>query len=152
MLELTHELGLADQILFRGVVPHERLSQYYQAADVCVVPSYYESFGLVAVEAQASGTPVIATRVGGLQYTVRDGQTGYLVSWRCPEPFAERLEALLANPDLQQRFGRMARTAVERFDWAAVATQIAAIYDELLTPPVLPAVDGSTSPHVSSSR
>ena len=152
LLALTHELELADQILFRGVVPHERLSQYYQAADVCVVPSYYESFGLVAVEAQASGTPVIATRVGGLQYTVRDGQTGYLVSWRCPEPFAERLEALLANPDLQQRFGSMARTAMERFDWAAVAAQVAAIYDELLTPPVLPAVDSNTSPHVPSSR
>lgn len=129
---LIAELGIGARVRFVGAVEREQLPAYYQAADVCVVPSYYESFGLVAVEALASGTPVIATRVGGLQYTVRDGQTGYLIPWRCPEPFAERLEALLLNNDLHRRFRRAARPSVERFDWRIVASGIADIYEELL--------------------
>src|SRR5439155_1314092 len=85
---------------------------YYNAADVCVVPSYYESFGLVAVEAMACGVPVIASRVGGLRETVQDGQTGYLVPWLCPEPFAERLELLLDNEPLRRNPGRTARATL----------------------------------------
>ena len=129
---LAYEAGLGDRIRFIDAVGHDQIVGYYQAADVCVIPSYYESFGLVAVEALACGTPVIATRVGGLQYTVRDGETGYLISWRCPEPFAERLEALLANDDLRGRFGRAARDSVRPFDWRAVTAQIVDIYEDLL--------------------
>ena len=129
---LAREVGLGDRVRFIDAVNRERLVGYYQAADVCLVPSYYESFGLVAVEALACGTPVIATRVGGLQYTVRDGGTGYLISWRCPEPFAERLEALLANADLRARFGRAARESVRPFDWRTVAAQIVDVYEDLL--------------------
>ena len=129
---LCREVGIADRVQFRDAVSRAQLPRYYQAADLCLVPSYYESFGLVAVEALASGTPVIATRVGGLQYTVRDGRTGYLISWRCPEPFAERLEALLANGDLRRRFSRAARESVQHLSWAAVADQVIQVYEDLL--------------------
>ncbi|HYM15969.1 MAG TPA: glycosyltransferase [Dehalococcoidia bacterium] len=125
-------LGIDHHISFIGAVPHETLPLYYNAADVCVVPSYYESFGLVAVESMACGTPVIASRVGGLTSTVSDGETGYLVPWRCPEPFAERLELLLENDELRASFGRAGREAVERFRWANVADAVAALYEELL--------------------
>lgn len=131
---LAAELGIVAQVRFVGPVDRSLLPTYYRAADVCVVPSYYESFGLVAVEALASGVPVIATRVGGLSYTVQDGRTGYLVPWRCAEPFAERLEVLLANADLRARFRRAARDSVRQFAWSAVAARVAAVYESLLAP------------------
>ena len=125
-------LGVDHHISFVGAVEHESLPLYYNAADVCVVPSYYESFGLVAIESMACGTPVIASRVGGLTSTFSDGETGYLIPWRCPEPFAERLELLLDNDELRASFGRAAREAVERFRWANVADAVSAMYDGLL--------------------
>lgn len=124
--------GIAHRVRFEGPVLHERLPLYYAAANVCVVPSYYESFGLVAVEAMACGTPVVASRVGGLVSTVIDGVNGYLIPWRCPEPFAEKLEVLLNNPELRENFGRAARRSVERYRWRTVALQVAALYDNCL--------------------
>jgi D-inositol-3-phosphate glycosyltransferase len=126
------KLGIERQIVFVGAVQHDRLPLYYSAADVCVVPSYYESFGLVAVEAMACGTPVVASRVGGLTSTIRDGVTGYLIPWRCPEPFTERLETLLANSELRDNLGSAARKAAEDFGWERVADGIAALYNSLL--------------------
>ena len=125
-------LGVDHHISFVGAVEHDKLPLYYNAADVCVVPSYYESFGLVAVESMACGTPVVASRVGGLTSTVSDGETGYLIPWRCPEPFVERLELLLDNDELRASFGRAGREAVERFRWANVADAVAALYESLL--------------------
>lgn len=124
--------GVAANVRFEGPVAHEALPAYYAAADICVVPSYYESFGLVAVEAMACGTPVVASRVGGLISTVTDGVTGYLIPWRCPEPFAEKLEVLLNNPELRRNFGLAARRSMERFRWRSVALRIAAVYDAAL--------------------
>jgi D-inositol-3-phosphate glycosyltransferase len=121
--------GITANIRFEGAVSHEVLPWYYSAADVAVVPSYYESFGLVAVEAMACGTPVVASRVGGLVSTVIDGVTGYLIPWRCPGPFAERLEVLLENPELRANFSRAAQRSVERFRWSTVGLQIADVYD-----------------------
>ena len=130
--EQARELGVSANVRFEGAVAHDRLPLYYSAADVCVVPSYYESFGLVAVEAMACGTPVVASRVGGLVSTVTDGVTGYLIPWRCPEPFAEKLEVLLNNPELRANFSRAARRSVERFRWSRVGLQVAAMYDEVI--------------------
>jgi D-inositol-3-phosphate glycosyltransferase len=121
--------GLSANVRFDGAVAHADLPLYYSAADVCVVPSYYESFGLVAVEAMACGTPVVASRVGGLISTVTDGVNGYLIPWRCPEPFAEKLEVLLNNPELRANFSRAARRSVERFRWRTIGLQIASLYD-----------------------
>ena len=129
---LASDLGIGERVCFLGAVDHEKLPLYYNAADICVVPSFYESFGLVALEAMACGTPVVASRVGGLTGTVRDGETGYLISWRCPEPFAERLELLLGNDALRRRFGEAAREVVKRYRWANVGEAVAGLYRELL--------------------
>jgi D-inositol-3-phosphate glycosyltransferase len=140
--ELASDLGIGERVCFLGAVDHEQLPLYYNAADICVVPSFYESFGLVALEAMACGTPVVASRVGGLTGTVRDGETGYLISWRCPEPFAERLELLLGNEPLRRRFGEAARDVVERYRWANVAEAAVGLYRELL---------GEASPQVGAA-
>jgi D-inositol-3-phosphate glycosyltransferase len=133
LLDLAGEVGVSDRVLFLDAVPHAELPLYFGAADVCVVPSYYESFGLVAVEAMACGVPVVASRVGGLKETVIDGRTGYLVAWRCPEPFAERLELLLSNEPLRRKLGREARAAAQRFRWPTVAAQVEDVYHELVS-------------------
>ncbi len=130
----ARDAGIADRISFAGAVPHDDLPVYYSAADVVVVPSYYESFGLVAVEAMACGTPVVASRVGGLMSTVIDGVNGYLIPWRCPGPFAEKLEVLIHNPELRANFSRAACTTVERFGWKRVAAEVANLYESLLKP------------------
>jgi len=130
--DLASALGIAERVTFLGAVDHERLPLFYSAADVCVVPSFYESFGLVALEAMACGTPVVASRVGGLTGTVRDGETGYLIPWRCPEPFAEKIELLLDNEELRRAFGLTAREYVERFRWGNVAEATLALYQELI--------------------
>jgi D-inositol-3-phosphate glycosyltransferase len=132
---LSAELGIADRVSFTGPVGHDRLPLYYSAADVCVVPSYYESFCLVALEAMACGTPVVASRVGGLSVTVRDGETGYLVSHQAPQPFAERVATLLADEDLRHSFGKTASEAASGFGWGNVAEAIEAIYHRLLASP-----------------
>ena len=116
---------------FAGAVDHDLLPLYYNAADVCVVPSHYESFGLVAIEAMASGVPVVASRVGGLTGTVKDGETGYLIPWLCPEPFAERIELLLDNEPLRVSLGEAARDAVGRFRWENVAGAVLEVYESL---------------------
>lgn len=130
---LARDLGISRKVSFQEAVSHDRLPLYYNAADICVVPSYYESFGLVAVEAMACGVPVIASRVGGLKETVEDGRTGYLVPWRCPEPFAERLELLLGNESLRRSLGRRGRAAAERYRWSEVAARVEDVYHELVS-------------------
>ena len=128
----AQEAGLGGNVRFTGAVPHEELPAWYSAADVCVVPSYYESFGLVAVEAMACGTPVVASRVGGLVSTVTDGVNGYLIPWRCPEPFAEKLEVLIRNPELRANFARSARESVQRFRWDEIARRMDALYEDVI--------------------
>jgi D-inositol-3-phosphate glycosyltransferase len=130
--DLAHTLGVGERVAFAGAVDHEMLPLYYNAADICVVPSHYESFGLVAIEAMASGVPVVASRVGGLTGTVRDGETGYLIPWLCPEPFAERIELLLDNEPLRISLGEAAREAVARYRWENVAGAVLEVYEALL--------------------
>ena len=131
-------LNVAESIEFVGRVAQDRLPWYYSAADVCVVPSYYESFGLVALESMACGTPVVASRVGGLSTVVHHGRTGYLKSWRCPEAFANSLEMILVNDSLQNSMGRAARRQAESMSWDAVAGQLLAVYQELSDAPPKP--------------
>ena len=127
---VAREVGVASQVRFLGAVPHDTLSTYYNAADVVVVPSFYESFGLVALEAMASGVPVVASRVGGLVATISDGRTGYLVPWRCPEPFAEKIDLLLRNEPLRRALGEAGRASMEQFAWGSVAERLSALYRE----------------------
>lgn len=128
------ELDIGGRVRFVGAVAHEALPDYYNAADVCVVPSYHESFGMVAVEAMACGVPVVASRVGGLISTVREGETGYLIPWRCPEAFAERLELLLNNESLRDGLGRAAQQAALSLSWDRIADQVESLYRGLLAP------------------
>jgi D-inositol-3-phosphate glycosyltransferase len=125
-------LGLGERVRFVGAVPQERLPLYYSAADVCVVPSYYESFGLVALEAMACGTPVVASRVGGLTGTVQDGVSGYLIPWRCPQPFADKIDLLLTNDELRRTMGAAAHERAQRFRWSAVASELSALYRQVI--------------------
>ena len=115
---------------FLGPRPPEELVAIYQAADIVAVPSYNESFGLVAVEAQATGTPVVAARVGGLPLAVADGETGVLVDGHDPAAWADALEALL---DDDARRISMAEAAVGRaaeFSWKASAETLKQVYEE----------------------
>ena len=129
--KLSDDLQLGDAVEFVGRVPQDRLALYYSAADVCVVPSFYESFGLAALESMACGTPVVATRVGGLSTIVQHGRTGYLKSWRCPEAFAQSLEMIMANEDLRDSMGRAARSRAETLSWDQVAGRLLALYERL---------------------
>lgn len=128
---LTVELGIDASVRFLGPLPQERLSLYYAAADCCLMPSYYESFGMVALEAMACGTPVIASRVGGLATTVQDGVTGYLVPEGNPEALAERTAQLLRDDTLRRRLGAEALRWARQFQWETVAEAICALYGEL---------------------
>ena len=128
---MAAELGLAERVRFEGSVPQERLPVYYSAADVAVAPSYYESFGFSALEAMACGTPVVAARAGGLRSLVRDGETGYLVPWHCPEPFAQRMEVLLSHPDLRERMGLAGLERAQDMDWGTTARAMVALYENL---------------------
>ena len=128
---LSEKLGIKEKVDFLGTVKHEELPFYYSAADVFVLPSYYESFGLVALEAMACGTPVVASRVGGLQTIVNDGETGYLIPWRCPEPFAHRLEMLLSNKTIRHSMGRAALNKAQQMGWSLVGQKLLELYDSL---------------------
>ena len=129
--QVAREQGLEDEIRFVGAIPQEELPRFYNAADLMVVPSYYESFGLVAVEALACGTPVIATKVGGLQYIVEDGENGFLIPWRCAGLFAEKIDAALGDASVLDELRACARPSVMRFSWRIVAEQIRQVYDTL---------------------
>lgn len=133
---LARTLNVEDVFDFVGRVDQEELPLYYNAADVCVVPSYYESFGLAALEAMACGTPVVAARVGGLSTIVQHGRTGYLKSWRCPEGFANSLEMIVASARLQRSMGLAARKRAEGMGWDQVAGQVSRLYDTLTNEPL----------------
>ncbi len=129
---LATELRLGDKVQFVGSVPHTDLPTYYNAADVCVLPSHYESFGLAALEASACGRPVVASRVGGLPSVVLDGQTGYLVAWRCPGAFLSRLELLLANARLRRQMGNAARAHAETLTWERSSSRLLVAFNSLV--------------------
>ena len=131
IMDLAQSLGIEESLEFVGLVDQSELPVYYNAADVCVVPSYYESFGLVALEALACGTPVVASRVGGLSGVVDHGRTGYLVSGRCPEPYADSVEMIFSNKALQKSMGRAARERAEGMGWEQVAEETLRLYREL---------------------
>jgi D-inositol-3-phosphate glycosyltransferase len=128
---LARKLGIADRVLWLGPVEQERLPLYYSGADACVVPSRYESFGLVALEALACGAALVASRVGGLPSIVRDGENGLLVPCRTPEEFAARIERVLDEPGLAAALRRAARPSMTRFSWAATAGRVLGLYAEL---------------------
>ena len=127
----SKQLGILEKITFTGSVNQSELRRYYSAADVFVLPSHYVSFGLVALEAMACGTPVVASRVGGIPSFVDDGETGYLITWRSAEPFADRIEMLLENLDLRNFMSESARVKANSMNWSTVAAEVADYYCNL---------------------
>ena len=130
---LVAELGIERQVEFRGSVAQEDLPLYYQSADVCVVPSHYESFGLVAIESLACGTPVIGSMVGGLPTVIRDGDNGLLVPWRQPSEFAERIDTLLRDRPLLDTLSSRDMQSVLRYGWGMVGQRITEMYQDVTT-------------------
>jgi len=132
--QLVADLDLAELTTFPGRIEHADLPLYYAAADVCVVPSHYEPFGLVAIEAMASRTPVVASQVGGLRYTVVPGVTGFLVPPRDEVAFATAIDRIVALPAWRDHLGELGRRRVKAmFSWTGVAARLSELYTQLLS-------------------
>ncbi|MDP1819844.1 MAG: glycosyltransferase [Acidimicrobiales bacterium] len=129
--ELADDLGVTGQLRHVDPQPHHLLSTYYRAADVCVVPSRSESFGLVAHESAACGTPVVAASVGGLRTLVDDGRTGFLVEGRDPAAFAGCIATILDDPGLARAFGERAAARARGYTWSTAAGRLRRIYADL---------------------
>jgi D-inositol-3-phosphate glycosyltransferase len=132
LMSLAGALGVSERVMLFPPQPQEKLKDFYAAADVVLVPSRSESFGLVALEAQACGTPVVAASVGGLRYVVEDGVGGFLVEGHDPEDHADRLLQILRDADLAARLSRGAATSALRFTWDSTASELLGVYNELL--------------------
>jgi D-inositol-3-phosphate glycosyltransferase len=134
-MELEHlrtravAMGVAERVLFVPPQPHEVLVDYYRAADLLIMPSYSESFGLVAAEAQASGLPVVAARVGGLPYVVGASTSGLLVDGHNPQSYAAAATAILDHPDFRSSLSNGAIEFAARFSWDGTADRLVDLYD-----------------------
>ena len=129
---LANKLGITDLVRFIPPINRESLVTWFQAADVCAVPSYSESFGLVALEAQACGTPVIAARVGGLSTTVADGVSGLLVDGHDPTTWAAAINRVLTDQDLYVQLSAGALHHAEKFSWKNTANKLIKTYEEVI--------------------
>jgi D-inositol-3-phosphate glycosyltransferase len=130
--DLCHEHGLDDLVTFLGKRDQDTLPYYYSAAEAVVLPSHYESFGMVALEAMACGTPVVASQVGGLAFLVQDGVTGYTVPSTDVEALADRLTKLIEDPDLRTRLGDQAAALAQEYSWDIIAENILTHYQEVI--------------------
>jgi D-inositol-3-phosphate glycosyltransferase len=123
--KLAASLNIVDSIDFRGLVKQDQLPYFYSAADVCVVPSYYESFGLVPLEALACGTPVVATDVGDLKNIIKPGETGCIVADNSPEKLANSIASILNKPSPDRELNLTIRASVSKWAWANIAEKVA---------------------------
>lgn len=130
--ELREKFNLGDFVTFLGRRSQDTLQYYYSAAQAVVMPSHYESFGMVALEAMACGTPVVASQVGGLAFLVQDGETGYTVPVDDPQALAERLMTLIYDPQLHDRMGKRAAEIAQMYSWNLIAGRIIELYHQVL--------------------
>ena len=128
---LSRRLGVQDSVIFHGLVKQEILPHFYSAADLCVVPSYYESFGLVALESLACGTPVVATKVGCIESVIRQGETGYVVKDNAPRRLAEKIALLLSGSNGMLGSRESIRATITGFRWSIIADAIVHQYREV---------------------
>jgi D-inositol-3-phosphate glycosyltransferase len=128
--QLRAELGIEDLVTFQGAKDQDKLVYYYSAAEMTVMPSHYESFGMVALESMACGTPVVASKVGGLAFNVQDGQTGFLVPDGDAEMLASRIRQLLKDRELREKLGQQANRWAGRYGWPTIADQILDLYEQ----------------------
>lgn len=129
---LSAQAGLTDLVTFIGKRGQDTLPYYYSAADAVVVPSHYESFGMVALEAMACGTPVVASQVGGLAFLVQDGVTGFTVPVEEPAALAEKLILLANNAELRRQMGENAAAFAREYSWEKIADRMVALYQKLV--------------------
>jgi len=139
---LARALGVDGQVRFLGSVEQAELASYLSLGAVCVVPSYSESFGLVALEASACGTPVVAARVRGVPAIVKDGLTGFTLSSHDPAQYAERIGRLLHDEELRRCFSRRSRLVATQFSWTDTVDRLVAEYGAPRLPELRPAVAG----------
>ena len=133
LIGIIETLRIKDIVRFVGGVNRENLPYYYSAADMTVIPSFYEPFGLVPLESMACGTAVIASKVGGLQWTIRDGKTGYLVPARDHMAFAEKIRYLFTHSATRKHMRENGVDRVRRmFGWDAVASQMSLLYYDVI--------------------
>ncbi|MFC1962005.1 glycosyltransferase [Chloroflexota bacterium] len=130
---LVQELNQQESVRFLGTVKHEALPRYYSAADLCVVPSYYESFGLVALESLACGTPVVATDVGEMKHIIHQGETGYIVPDNSPQVLAEKVTLSLAQLPKNPEAAANIRNSVRRFSWSNIAGEVSTVCHQVLS-------------------
>jgi D-inositol-3-phosphate glycosyltransferase len=130
---VREESGMDDMVFFLGRKSQDTLPYYYSASEALVMPSHYESFGMVALEAMACGTPVVASQVGGLAFLIQDGVTGYTVPVDDPQELADRLYTLLCDADLRRRMGEQAASFAREYSWERIATRILSLYQEVLS-------------------
>lgn len=131
LMRMRDALGLHEMVTFLGAQGQDVLPLYYSAADVVVMPSHYESFGMVALEAMACGTPVVASDVGGLSYTVEDGVTGFLVPDRDPKALADRICDILNDEVFRDQLGRQALDVARGYSWQNITNAILEVYREV---------------------
>jgi D-inositol-3-phosphate glycosyltransferase len=130
--ELREKLSITNVVTFLGKRPQTELPLYYSAAQAVVMPSQYESFGMVALEAMACGTPVVASGVGGLLYLVRDGRTGYHIPDSDPVALADKLQKILSDERLRQELGRQAAILAHAYSWEHITEQMLTLYESVL--------------------
>jgi D-inositol-3-phosphate glycosyltransferase len=132
LMALQEALGLKGMITFLGKRDQDTLQYYYSAAEAVIVPSHYESFGLVALEAMACGTPVVASETGGLAFLVRDGETGFHIPAGDAAALADRLQLLLEDAELRLRLGRQAAEHAKQYAWPLIARRIVDLYQDVI--------------------
>jgi D-inositol-3-phosphate glycosyltransferase len=133
--EMRRQLGVSDMVTFLGAKDQDVLPYYYAAAEMVVMPSHYESFGMVALEAMAMGTPVIASEVGGLAFLVKDNVNGFHVPSRDPEALAERIFTLLQDQPCRERLGDQALAYAQQYDWRIIAGRLLSLFAQLVPSP-----------------
>ncbi|MBP1719622.1 MAG: putative glycosyltransferase, partial [Deltaproteobacteria bacterium] len=130
--KMVSRLNLEEEVAFWGAQRQDLLPFFYSAAEAIILPSRYESFGMVALEAMGCGTPVIASRVGGPQFTIEDGRTGFLFSegnWR---ELAERIREVIISRNLKKKLGQAALRRARKFAWPKIAKEVLSVYRSLL--------------------
>lgn len=132
--ELTKELNIEDNVKFLGYISGKKKYSYYASADICVVPSRYESFGIVILEAMACGTPVIASNVGNIPYLINDDEVGLKANSDDVNDFSEKILYLLENKDLRNKMRVNSRKNVKRYKWDKIASETIALYKKLALP------------------
>jgi D-inositol-3-phosphate glycosyltransferase len=129
---MAKDLHIEDRVTFVGSVAQEKLPLFYSAADICAIPSYYESFGMVALESLACGTPIVATNVGGMRSIIRHGEIGRIAKDNSPHNLASEISGLLCQREDKDQHVKTRRDRMTEFSWATIADRILHEYNRLL--------------------